>query len=1052
MNRMVTDEPTLIVGLGGAGGQTIARLKNLVELANGSVPPALHFLYLDTDSFDALDPSVRRVLDRHQDFINISGFNPREWIEAQFNSQGATAEDVRDWYDTSARSFVPYEHIKDGASRLRMLGRICLFKHRFEVEEKIHQKISACLSGATELDQSRPLDGSPRPLKILIVSGTCGGTGSGTFLDMLYMLNRTAVVDFHLAPQTNAFLYLPDLFIRLNQRISEMNVPLYQANGWAFLEELDYIVKYPAQMNEYAADARSADRRPYPVGTGIPAGVDLLYTAYLIDAKIPNIGIFEKPRDLYAYASRAIFQSQLTPISGSVASFFSNVKSYLLEKDAQRGRPKRYAALGYAELRYPRSTFQTYLAFKYMHEAIASGVLRKAPELTEAARRDAVAWSRQILTEMVQPAVAELEKTKSRAMEAMPAIASFETDDEPPKLDSARLNEATLKQEAEDALRTIDRLVNGLRVRFAGERERIRTAFAAEVERKIDTAADGKGLPYLLELLAGTDAALESALADMPSPESLEARFTEAKSEIAAVADQVAKAGRSFFGKEKAVRARLPAFLQSLQHVAMLRFDAELARCRVQLLKAICGDPDDRDPMVETYDEKTGALVGTAVQRAILDRAEDTVITAMNVHLSTMLGVYQVEHLAGRLFKTEGQELTTRQVVAASSMEELQNNVFLDKLFEKNANLSQSTVAGEVVELLRRAEAKGLRLSRLDTPTYEAERLQPLVDVLAERSKERFSENVDKSVMQVVSELDEATREKMLTDLAHASVPSITINDGMLDPVADQLVRIRVVSAEKPEYAAYLKNESFAVVPGTRDRFAAQQSYFAFPLYAVRGVLGLQQAYLNRDRQRNFPHIHRRFNERGLPESLGQESFAVSDSALITFARARALSEHVLENDAVLAQLGDYVQLERDRFGDASKFSMIDYDRREGTWVLLLHLIDQDPDRRTRFRVHSPLDLGAADLRGNLTTYAKSAAYLQNHRRFVDSLEILEGEIGGTFVVDAYAKYLREIESQLEDARGKKEDARVRLLLAMGRKLDEHMKALEAERAASEPL
>src|SRR5688572_11659281 len=281
----ITTEPMLIVGLGGAGGQTVARLKHLIELAAGAPPPTMQFLYIDTDAFDALDSSVRKVLDRHQDFLNISNFNPREWIEAQFNSQGSAAEDVRDWYDTAARTFVPYEHIKDGASRLRMLGRICLFKNRFEVEEKIHNKIAACLSGSTQLDQSRPLEGAPRPLKIVVVSGTCGGTGSGTFLDVLYMLNRAAVVDFHLAPQTIAFLYLPDLFIRLNQRISEMNVPLYQANAWAFLDELDYFIKNPSQMNEYALDARSADRRPHPVGTGIPAGVDLVYTAYLLDSK-----------------------------------------------------------------------------------------------------------------------------------------------------------------------------------------------------------------------------------------------------------------------------------------------------------------------------------------------------------------------------------------------------------------------------------------------------------------------------------------------------------------------------------------------------------------------------------------------------------------------------------------------------------------------------------------------------------------------------------------------------------------------------------------------
>ena len=57
------------------------------------------------------------------------------------------------------------------------------------------------------------------------------------------------------------------------------------------------------------------------------------------------------------------------------------------------------------------------------------------------------------------------------------------------------------------------------------------------------------------------------------------------------------------------MRARLPAFLGALRGLVETRLDGELVRCRIQLLKAICGDPDDRDPVVETYDDKTGAVV-----------------------------------------------------------------------------------------------------------------------------------------------------------------------------------------------------------------------------------------------------------------------------------------------------------------------------------------------------------------------------------------------------------------------------------------------------------
>lgn len=1056
MTDVVNKEPTLIVGLGGAGGQTLARIKDLVEQAAGGVPPAMSFLYLDT--FDAIDPSVRRVLDRHRDFLNISNFNPREWIEAQFNGQGPAAEDVRDWYDTSARAFVPYEHIRDGASRLRMLGRICLFKHRFEVEERIHAKIAEVLSGASELDQARPLEGAPRPLRILLVSGSCGGTGSGTFLDVLYMLNRAAVVDFHLAPQTNTFLFLPDLFIRLNQRISEMNVPLYQSNGWAFLDELDYFIKNPSQLNEWAMDSRSADRRPHPIGTGLPAGVELVSTAFLIDAKIPNVGLMERPRDLFAFAARAIFQSQLAPTSGSVASFFSNVKSYLLERDAQRNRPKRYAALGYAELRYPRNVFEQYLGMRYKQEAIERGLLARNPEVLAAVPAAARAWAKQLLGEQLAPVIAELEKLRARALESLPGPASFETDDDPPRIDAARVAEDALRTEVTDTLAGVDRAVSALRVKLSAERARMTRAVADDVDRRIDTAAGGLGLPYLLDLLATTDAALEAEHAELArtrSPEALDARAEEAKAALLGpegALEQLARAGRSFFGRERAVRQRLSGFFASLRAVVEARFDAELTRARLQLFKAICGDPEDRDPVLETYDERTGTVTGTEVVRSVLDRGEDTVITAMNVHLATWAGMFHVDQLAGKLFKTDGDELTTRYVVPAASMEQLRDNPFLDELFARGARLGPGEVAGEITELLARARQLGLRLSELREASYEPGRLEPLARALDERSRERFREGVDRSVLDVVAGFDEQVREKLLADLAHASIPAITVDDGLLDPVADQLVRIRVVSAERPEHAAYLKNESFSVVPGTRDRFCAQQSYYAFPLYAVRGVLGLQQAYLNRDRQRNFPHIHRRFNERGLPESLGQETFAASDAALLTFARARAISEHVLENRAVLARLEGKLELVRERFGEVERVALVDHEKRDGSWVTVLHAIDQDPDRRIRFRVHSPLELGVADLRANLASYSKAASYLQSHRRFVDSLEILEGELGLTFASDAYSAYLAQIEREIAEARARKEDNRVRVLLAMGRLLDAHTRALERERSRLEPL
>lgn len=110
-----------------------------------------------------------------------------------------------------------------------------------------------------------------------------------------------------------------------------------------------------------------------------------------------------------------------------------------------------------------------------------------------------------------------------------------------------------------------------------------------------------------------------------------------------------------------------------------------------------------------------------------------------------------------------------------------------------------------------------------------------------------------------------------------------------------------MLSGQKPDYAAHLGAAGTAVVEGSAGHIATQRAVSGSDLRR-EGRRDAHAAYRGRNRQRNFPHVHRRFNERGVPDSLGADPLGVSDVALLAFVRAIAVSEHVLAKEAILEE------------------------------------------------------------------------------------------------------------------------------------------------------
>lgn len=227
-----TEDPILFIGLGGTGIDALLRVKNEVQTRmplpkgdNGQIlgtsPVNIAFLAFDTDQetfmktygVAGFDPSgdecVRITVDGLPQVINtvverdIRNENKEEWR----------------WYDTDLTA----NGGLDGANGIRQIGRFMLFQRINEIRTRLTTVIEKVLRNA-----------GSNSLKVFITTGIGGGTGSGTFLDVAYIV-RTLAKEKTPNVQVHGYIFTPDL----NRRNGGDDTSLYR-NGFASLKELDY--------------------------------------------------------------------------------------------------------------------------------------------------------------------------------------------------------------------------------------------------------------------------------------------------------------------------------------------------------------------------------------------------------------------------------------------------------------------------------------------------------------------------------------------------------------------------------------------------------------------------------------------------------------------------------------------------------------------------------------------------------------------------------------------------------------------------------------------
>lgn len=367
--------PTLLIGLGGTGKEILLRLRRMIVERYGSLNrlPFLRFMHLDTDKnqtaaeqYDlrsADDPLYRDVQFTVAERLDLTITGGTGRYVQHLNNY----PNVKRWFPANGK-IAELGDLHEGAGQVRIASRLGFF------DASNHQKITArleqCrreLSDAAILQQAAQLGFafSAERTRVVIASSLAGGTGSGTFLDMGFLVSR-----YFPEAERVGILLLPAFFTGYpgGERV--------RANGYAALMELNHytfghsfhadwtthdsaVLPPPPFSSTYLIDGRNE------AGLAINSGGGKEYDAYRMVAEV-----------LYQDYSIGAFAGMKRATRVNLEQFNLNVYTHNFLNQALRSTevhqkaivgdsyPCRFGSFGLATLSFPTERVQNACACK----------------------------------------------------------------------------------------------------------------------------------------------------------------------------------------------------------------------------------------------------------------------------------------------------------------------------------------------------------------------------------------------------------------------------------------------------------------------------------------------------------------------------------------------------------------------------------------------------------------------------------------------------------------------------------------------------------------
>ena len=357
---------TIAIGLGGTGVDCLRNLKRQVyarlqpDDPDADIPVYSHikFLAVDTDKNSLAADGKIHSLDETTEFFDISTAAISALIA---DTESLATHPEFKWLKTANRETgetgLKILSADAGAGGVRQIGRLLLIQKSAAFVAKIEQLIREAKMG---------LPGGS-DVNIHIFTGMGGGTGSGTFLDVCYLVQQALKNSAEWGHAlTFGYFFLPDVnlskpTISANPAISEY----IKANGFAAMKELDYCMNFENNGGNW-----NQQYMGFRIQNVIDPPVKI---CHLISAATTSGAALEQGYDYAMNVVSDFIMQFLVRNSITMNTHISNYFRAMGNVDKKHGANYTYCLLGASNAVVPMREITTYLSSKLFEEMAKIG-------------------------------------------------------------------------------------------------------------------------------------------------------------------------------------------------------------------------------------------------------------------------------------------------------------------------------------------------------------------------------------------------------------------------------------------------------------------------------------------------------------------------------------------------------------------------------------------------------------------------------------------------------------------------------------------------------
>lgn len=348
--------PTILIGLGGIGGQVVNEIYGRIP-AGSRDRVAIHAFDTDVNSLRKLEHLKG----------NVTQTSTTRSVGEYLAQNGA----LKSWFPENPQ--LNRKTMTEGAGQIRAVSRLAF---RAAMEDGKMNGLWESINAIFPVQRDSTVQG----VRVIILSSLAGGTGSGIFLQVAMYLREVLERRFGQSSVLirGAFL-LPDLFVHTGI-LDHREWEAVQANGYACMKELNAITLSAAgKWNQQEEDGVTIELEYRPNQVDLEGNVTHAVTEKQLPFDFCFFYDYENLKgqhlngfsDYLELVTRTIYLQLFSPMS---AKHFSQEDNQILELISSEGRG-RFCGAGVASLAYPYEDIVEYCALKRSVEGLGDNWL-----------------------------------------------------------------------------------------------------------------------------------------------------------------------------------------------------------------------------------------------------------------------------------------------------------------------------------------------------------------------------------------------------------------------------------------------------------------------------------------------------------------------------------------------------------------------------------------------------------------------------------------------------------------------------------------------------